>query len=386
MSLTGTCHTDVVATNDRRPSEVVAGSSARVEPSVVVVAIRTLRVSGAESLACYEATELANLGYEVQVWYQIDGPFLARLARNGISTIQVPLWSGRRRIRSLARRSRHRLVIHTHSPSSGALLRLVSLGIGNVAFMHTEHNVAAAYRPVTRLLHRLAAWRIDELVAVSLAALETAPPTRRRGVLKHVDLTLPRMEACLGLPPKTDGPLALVCVASLTPKKDHANLLAALIILDRQLDGPLKVWLVGDGPLRAAIASQVAVLNRGCRHVTVEMLGHRNDIPSILQVADALVLSSVSEGLPLVLFEAMAASTPVVATDVGGVADFCDDGVSGMLVAPSDPPALAEALRKILSDGRLRVELAVNAKLELHEQAGRPWLETYLRMVERLKA
>lgn len=296
------------------PPEVVAGSFARVEPSFVVVAIRTLRLSGAELLACHEATELARLGYEVQVWYQIDGPFRARLARNGISTIRVPLWSGRRRIRSLARRSRNRLVIHTHSPLSGALLRLVSLGVGNVAFIHTEHNIAAAYHPVTRGLHRLAACRIEELVAVSAAALDTAPPTRRTGVLKHVDLTLPRMEACLGLQSKTDGPLVLVCVASLTPKKDQANLLAALIILDRHLDGPLKVSLVGDGPLRVAITSQAAVLNRKCKHVTVEILGHRNDIPSILKGADAVVLSSLSEGLPLALIEAMAASTPVVAT------------------------------------------------------------------------
>jgi hypothetical protein len=58
-------------------------------------------------------------------------------------------------------------VIHTHSPSSGAFLRLVSLGTDNVAFIHTEHNVSAAYRPVIRMLHRVMAWRIDELVAVS---------------------------------------------------------------------------------------------------------------------------------------------------------------------------------------------------------------------------
>jgi hypothetical protein len=104
------------------------------------------------------------------------------------------------------------------------------------------------------------------------------------------------------------------------------------------------VSLVGDGPLRDVIASQVAVLNRGCQHVTVEMLGHRDDIASVLEDADVLVLSSLSEGMPLVLLEAMAASTPIVATDVGGVRECCDDGGAGMLVPPADPVALADAL------------------------------------------
>ena len=350
----------------------------------MVVAIRTLRVSGAESLACHEAVELAALGCALEVWYQIDGPFRAELAKAGVRTVRVPLWSGRRRIRRLSRRAQGRLVIHTHSPSSGAFLRLVSLGTGKVAFIHTEHNVSAAYRPVIRVLHRVTAGRIDELVAVSAAALETAPPTKRGRVLHHMDLALPRMQACLALPPKLDGPLSLVCVASLTPKKDHANLLGALIILDRQLDGPLEVSLVGDGPLRDVIASQVAVLNRGCQHVTVEMLGHRDDIASVLEDADVLVLSSLSEGMPLVLMEAMAASTPIVATDVGGVRECCDNGGAGMLVPPADPVALADALGAILSDPDLRAQLAVRAKAHLFDQAGTPWLDTYVEMIERL--
>ena len=356
----------------------------RAKPPVVVVAIRTLRVSGAESLACHEAVELVSLGYEVEVWYQIDGPFRVELAKAGIKTVRVPLLSGRRRLRKLSRPALGRLVVHTHSPSSSAFLRLVSLGIDGVAFIHTEHNVSAAYRPVIRVLHRLTASRIDELVAVSAAALETAPPAKRRRVLHHMDLALPRMQACLAVPPKVGGPWRVACVASLTEKKDHANLLGALIILDRRLDGPLKVSLVGDGPLLGAITSQVEVLNRGCQHVTVEMLGHRDDIASVLEDADVLVLSSLSEGMPLVLLEAMAASTPIVATDVGGVRECCDDGGAGMLVPPADPVALADALGAVLSDPDLRAQLAVRAKAHLLDQVGSPWLDTYVGMIEQL--
>lgn len=384
VPLTATCHACEVTTDEGSPSELVPSEATGAAPSVVVIAIRTLRTSGAESLACHEAAQLVALGCEVGVWCQIDGPFRAELAKAGVKTVRVLLWSGRRRLRRLIRRAQDRLVVHTHSPSSGAFLRLVSLGINNVAFIHTEHNVSAAYRPVTRMLHRVMAWRIDDLVAVSAAALETAPPTRRSRVLHHMDLALPRMQACLALPPKVGAPLKLVCVASLTPKKDHANLLGALIILDRQLDGPLEVSLVGDGPLLEAITSQVAVLNRGCEHVTVKMLGHRDDIPSVLSDADVLVLPSLSEGMPLVLFEAMAASTPIVATDVGGVRDCCDSGGAGLLVPPADPAALAEGLGTLLSDATFRAQLAARAKAHLLAQEDTPWVNTYVRIIEQL--
>ena len=351
-----------------------------------MIAIRTLRVGGAESLACHEAIHLMSLGYQVEVWYQIDGPFRAKLIDSGVKVVRVAPWSGRRRIRVLSSRQQGRLVIHTHSPSSGALLRVVSMGITNTAFVHTEHNVSFAYRPITRLLHRLTARRIGELVAVSPAALETAPPTRSSRVLRHLDLSLPRMQACMSLPFKESGALNVACVASLTAKKDHATLLASLILLDRTLAVPLEVSLVGEGPLRGEITSQVAVLNRGCRNVVVRMLGHREDIASVMSHADLLVLSSTSEGLPLVLFEAMASSTPIVATDVGGVREICDDGRAGLLVPSGDPGALAAALDSALSDAPLRARLAVRAKTHLLDQVGTPWLDTYRDAIDRLGA
>ena len=94
--------------------------------------------------------------------------------------------------------------------------------------------------------------------------------------------------------------------------------------------------------------------------------------------------SSLNEGMPLVLMEAMAASTPIVATDVGGVRECCDDGEAGMLVPPADPVALADALGAVLSDPDLRAQLAVRAKAHLLDQAGTPWLDTYAQMIDRL--
>ena len=77
-------------------------------------------------------------------------------------------------------------------------------------------------------------------------------------------------------------------------------------------------------------------MNQTGNGITVELLGRRDDIPELLAAADALVLPSRSEGLPLVVMEAMASSTPVIATEVGGVPELLEHGVTAMLVPPED--------------------------------------------------
>ena len=106
-------------------------------------------------------------------------------------------------------------------------------------------------------------------------------------------------------------------------------------------------WIVGDGPLRPAV--EAAVAEAGLR-ARVRFLGLRKDIPSVLSASDVLVHSSLREGLPRVVLEALAVGTPVVATAVGGVPDAVTDGVSGLLVPPEDPAALAGAVLATLGD------------------------------------
>ena len=82
----------------------------------------------------------------------------------------------------------------------------------------------------------------------------------------------------------------------------------------------------------------------------VTWLGPRNDVPAILQNCDIGVLSSISEGLPLALLEAMFAACPIVATDVGQVRSALNSGAAGLLVPPANSEALAAALDRLLSD------------------------------------
>jgi glycosyltransferase involved in cell wall biosynthesis len=113
--------------------------------------------------------------------------------------------------------------------------------------------------------------------------------------------------------------------------------------------------LAGDGPLRARLEARARELGVAERCV---FLGHRSDIPELLAVADLFVLPSLYEGLPVSVLEAMAARRPVVATAIGGTDEAVTHELTGLLVPPSDPGALASAIRRLRSDPALAGRLA----------------------------
>jgi glycosyltransferase involved in cell wall biosynthesis len=124
-------------------------------------------------------------------------------------------------------------------------------------------------------------------------------------------------------------------------------------------DAPeLRVLLVGQGPL----AVEVAELHERLRlRDQVQLLGYRDDATRILSAADALVLSSHHEGLPVALMEARALGLPVLATSVGGIPEVVRDGEDGLLVPPHRPELLAAALRRFATEENLRAQLAAGA-------------------------
>jgi len=135
-------------------------------------------------------------------------------------------------------------------------------------------------------------------------------------------------------------------VAKLSPVKGHEHFLrAASRVRERRDD--VTFLIVGDGPLRAELESLTAKLKLTD---AVRFVGVREDIPEVLGLMDVFVLSSLSEGAPNVILEAMAAGVPVVASNVGGVPDVVRDGETGRLVKPGDPAGLADAVLRILDD------------------------------------
>jgi glycosyltransferase involved in cell wall biosynthesis len=139
-------------------------------------------------------------------------------------------------------------------------------------------------------------------------------------------------------------PRKIAMVARLWAEKRIDVLVAAVPrVLARYPD--VEFQIVGDGPCREQLLNQAresGVLPQ------VTFLGHRDDVPVVLSSADVFVLASESEASPNVVLEAMAAGLPVVASRVGGIPELVADGVSGHLVPPADPNALATALLDLL--------------------------------------
>ncbi len=147
----------------------------------------------------------------------------------------------------------------------------------------------------------------------------------------------------------------LVFAGRLGPQKAVGMLLAALV----QVDGATLV-VAGDGPDRSALERRAGGLGLDGR---VRFLGSvsRETVLRLFRAADASVLPSAWENFPHTVVEALAVGCPVVATSVGGVPEVVRDGENGLLVAPNDPGALADALRRLLSDTQLRERLAAAA-------------------------
>jgi len=186
--------------------------------------------------------------------------------------------------------------------------------------------------------------RIDVIYnGIGLAAADEG--VRRRAAL--------RSKLCL-----SDEHCAILLVARLDPIKDHATALEAFAITHRKYPHT-RLILAGDGTERPGIERRIGQLDLS--HA-VTMLGTRDDARQLWGAADIGLLSSLSEGFPLVLLEGMAAGVPFAATDVGGVREIVVHEQTGLLAGPNSPAELASQLERLVADQTLRKELGTAAR------------------------
>jgi glycosyltransferase involved in cell wall biosynthesis len=141
----------------------------------------------------------------------------------------------------------------------------------------------------------------------------------------------------------------------------HAKGVATLVRAAARCRTPgMELLLVGDGSQRRAVERLTRRLGIADRVHVTGFVAHEQ-VPALLRTADLLVLPSVYEELGTVLAEALHARLPVVASRVGGIPEIVEDGVTGLLVAPGDPDALARAIDTVLADSELSARLAANA-------------------------
>ncbi|MDR7608740.1 MAG: glycosyltransferase [Armatimonadota bacterium] len=263
-------------------------------------------------------------------------------------------------------------VVHTHTSKAGVLGRIAARLARVPVVVHTPHgHVYHGYGG--RVRSRLFAWveRVlarwtDVLVALTESerrehlAEKVGRPEQWRVVPSGVEIERYRKPTSLrrsdlGLPEPS---FVVGCVARLVPVKGIEDAIAATARLV-DLTPPVHLVLVGDGPQRGVLqklAEQLGVRER------VHFLGLRRDVPDLLPVFDILVLPSRNEGMGRVLVEAQAAGVPVVAARVGGVPDLVAEGLTGRLVPPGDPAALAAAIRSLAEDGATLTQMRAAAR------------------------
>ena len=328
--------------------------------------VNLLLASGADAIGTAErviwelATRLPATRYDVRVWLSPSSALdemVASLAERGIETERTPqvrsrwdmrgqavLWATMRRVRPS--------LIHLHGGGQdlpralppGARMAGGAPVIASVQGSVTEPSaelaallrgadaVTAVCTPVAETLRQLLALSREAIRVVPNGAepgdeIEELPAARQMRERLHV------------------GPFRPLWVTAtrLEPEKGHEVLLEALVRV-RERHMQFVVVVAGEGSQRAALERRTADLGLDD---AVHFLGRVDSLGPVLRAADAFVLPSRAETLPLTLLEAMVRGCPVVATEVGGIADVVETGVHGHLIPPDDPEALAAALENL---------------------------------------
>ena len=284
-------------------------------------------------------------------------------------------------------------IVHTHTAKAGALGRLAAFLTGVPVIVHTFHgHVLRGYFSAARTrafvaIERALARVTTRLIAVSPAVRQDLLDMRigradrfdviRLGLDLEPFLAAERfrgqLRAQIGVGPEI--PLVGI-VGRLVPIKGHDLFFAAAARVASV--SPAHFVIVGDGELRDALVARVTELGISGR---VHFLGWRADLPAIYADLDVVALSSLNEGSPVALIEAMAAARAVVSTNVGGVCDVVPDTVAGFLTPPGDPAAFADALRSVLGDDARRAAMGQAGRASVYPAYSVPRLLTEIDQV-----
>jgi L-malate glycosyltransferase len=254
-------------------------------------------------------------------------------------------------------------VVHTHRYKDSVLGIVAAKVAGVPHAVRTVHGLREATRgwawakeQAYAVLERITLWSLtDAVIAVSrrmaetLAEAECRPETLTQ-ISNGIDLARLRVtrnrddvRRAMGLEP---GDLVIGTAGRLSRVKGHGILLRAARVMV-QRERRTRIVVAGDGPLRDELRETARRLHvdGACR-----FLGARDDVHDVLAALDVFVLPSLDEGIPMVLLEAMALGKPIVASAVGGIPEIVTHGVSGLLVAPDDEQALADACLGLARD------------------------------------
>lgn len=203
---------------------------------------------------------------------------------------------------------------------------------------------------------------------------------KKRPILIHNGINLPSTNAILLKSETEKVEFTLGSVGRLAEQKGYINLLAAMPKV-LQWHPEARMVLLGDGELRSQLEAQVRELDLQNK---VEIAGQVNNVLERLEGFDLFVSSSLWEGLPTVIMEAMAVGIPVIATDIPGSREMISHNKNGWLVPPADPSSLADAIIQLIEDPQLRLELGQAGKQTVTQYSIEGIAKTYIELYEKL--
>ena len=364
----------------------------------LVLIVPDLGIGGAEAQVMRLAMGTAARGWRVSVVSLLEEP----------STLKEPLESAGIDVRSLhmnlsvpgSARAILRLrkvlrelrpdVVHSHTALANQVARLTRLITRIPTMVSSAHNVQEGGWAGLKEAYRVTDWLADLTTNVSRIAVQhyihigAAPADRIRFMPNGVDVNQYNRNAEARV--KLGGELNLgddfvwLAAGGFRLQKDYPNMVRAFASLIKNSARPAILMIAGAGECEQEakdLAQSLGIRDR------VRFLGERTDVAELMGMADAFVLSSAWEGMPLVLQEASASSLPIVATDVGGVSEVALDDISAFLVPPRDSAALANAMRRMMElppDGLAAMGEAGRTHVEQHyamDQVLDRWEATY---------
>jgi glycosyltransferase involved in cell wall biosynthesis len=269
-------------------------------------------------------------------------------------------------------------IVHTHSSKAGILGRWAGALTKTKIVIHTVHGWSFNdfQRPFLRKLYlgleRLSAKFTDKIIVVSnhdrqkgldrkIGADEKYSVVRYGIDRAQFDRGVPSIRKELGI---GDSEIVIGTIACFKPQKALEDFVQLALSASRVFP-QARFLMIGDGVLREKIEKLIAKFNLSPRFI---LTGWRRDIPRVLSGMDVFVLTSLWEGLPIAVLEAMVSQVPVVATHTGGVSEVIAEGETGFLVPCHDMPSMLKKVHIFLQDTPLRERITHNAKQSMDER------------------
>ncbi len=258
-------------------------------------------------------------------------------------------------------------VVHLHNPTPTIYAAMAARMAGVPSIVSTRHSlVGKPRRLVVEIKYALAARCCDWIVGICDATADNLKDIHSvpgRKIVRVYNGAAPLRRVAKEQQPQKDG-FTLIYVGRLEPVKNHALLLNAFCAAHLSMPD-LRLWMVGDGSERKRLETLANQLGISAQ---VIFWGQQLDVAPFFSAADAFIMSSISEGLPMSLLQALSLGLPAIVTGVGGMAEVVRMAKAGFTVSVTDAAEMAAAILRLARLDAERQQFSTNAEEAFHSR------------------